>query len=138
MPPSELENLAAIGSLKPAPPSPAEIESLIGSARARLEDSKSENLALESRFDLAYNAAHALALAALRFHGYRSGNRYIVFQVLPHTAGIDTVTWRVLSKAHDERNLMEYEGGGHINARLLDDLIAAATLIERKATELVR
>lgn len=137
MPPSELENLVAIGSLKRAPPSPAEIEALIGSARARLQDARSESLSLESRFDLAYNAAHALALAALRFHGYRSGNRYIVFQVLPHTAGIDTVTWRVLSKAHDERNLMEYEGGGHVNARLLDDLIAAATLVEAKVAELI-
>ena len=34
---------------------------------------------------LVYNAAHALCLAALRWHGYRSGNRYIVFQLLPHT-----------------------------------------------------
>jgi type I restriction enzyme M protein len=36
-------------------------------------------LALESRFDLAYDAAHALSFAALRWHGYRSGNRYIVW-----------------------------------------------------------
>lgn len=33
-------------------------------------------------FDLAYGAAHALCLAALRHHGYRPSQRYIVFQVL--------------------------------------------------------
>jgi hypothetical protein len=43
---------------------------------------------MESRFDLAYNAAHALCLAALRWHGYRPTNRYIVFQGLPHTLGL--------------------------------------------------
>lgn len=135
---SELDNLVAIGSLKRAPPSQAEIGALVGSARARLEDARSGGLAIESRFDLAYNAAHGFALAALRIHGYRSGNRYIVFQVLPHTAGIDPVIWRVLSKAHDERNLMEYEGGGHISARLLDDLISAATIVEAKVMDLLR
>jgi len=34
---------------------------------------------------LAYNAAHALCLAALRHAGYRSGNRYLVFQCAQHT-----------------------------------------------------
>lgn len=33
-------------------------------------------------FDLAYSAAHALCLAALRHHGFRPSKRYIVFQVL--------------------------------------------------------
>lgn len=42
---------------------------------ARLRDAQNSALALESRFDLAYNAAHALCLAALRRTGYRSGNR---------------------------------------------------------------
>jgi len=36
---------------------------------------RSGHLSLEGRFDLAYNAAHALALAALRHRGYRSDNR---------------------------------------------------------------
>jgi hypothetical protein len=55
---------------------------------ARLTDAVNVSLAPESRFDLAYNAAHALALAALRRLGYRSENRYLVFQTLPHTAGL--------------------------------------------------
>jgi hypothetical protein len=48
-------------------------------------------LSPEIRFDLAYNAAHALALAALRWNGYRLNNsRYIVFQALPHTLELDS------------------------------------------------
>lgn len=41
-----------------------------------LHDARQTMLSIESRFDLAYNAAHAGALAALRTHGYRSENRY--------------------------------------------------------------
>lgn len=78
----ELERLAQIGTLKREPGAQAEIAGLIRSARSRLTDARRPDLALESRFDLAYNAAHALALAALRWWGYRSDNRYIAFQAL--------------------------------------------------------
>jgi hypothetical protein len=83
---SPLENLAGPGkALREEPPDAAEIEGLIRSGKARLHDASQAQLSLESRFDLAYNAAHALCLAALRRKGYRASNRYIVFQVLPHT-----------------------------------------------------
>jgi hypothetical protein len=65
---------------------------------------------LESRFDLAYNAAHALPLAALRRTGYRAANRHIVFQVFPHTLGVGPEVWRVLARCHELRNRGEYEG----------------------------
>lgn len=121
-----LENLAGPGkSLHKEPPDEKEINGLIGSGCARLKDAEVTTLALESRFDLAYNAAHALCLAALRRQGYRSGNRYIVFQTLPHTLGLGPEVWRVLSKCHDVRNLGEYEGDLNINERLVADLIAA-------------
>ena len=55
----------------------------------------------EPLLDLAYNAAHTLCLAALRRAGYRSGNRYMVFQALPHTLGLGPEVWRVLAKAHN-------------------------------------
>jgi hypothetical protein len=51
----------------------------VRSGHARLKDTQTPGLSLDSRFDLAYNAAHAFSLAALRWHGYRSENRYIVF-----------------------------------------------------------
>jgi len=43
----------------------------------------------------AYNAAHVGALATFRWHGYRSENRYIVFQCLIHTLGWPANRWRV-------------------------------------------
>ncbi len=88
------------------------------------------SLALESRFDLAYNAAHALCLAALRHHGYRASNRYIVFQLLPQTLRLGPEVWRVLSKCHEIRNLSEYEGDLSIDPRIVADLIEACSTVE--------
>ena len=62
------------------------------SGENRLADAANPSLSLESRFDLAYNAAHALASAALRRLGYRAENRYVVFQALPHTLGLPVET----------------------------------------------
>jgi hypothetical protein len=59
---------------------------------------------LEGRFDLVYNATHALCLAARRRSGYRPSNRYVVFQVLPHTLGVGPEVWRVLDRGHTIRN----------------------------------
>ena len=133
---SPFDNLAGPGKpLKAELPDAREFAGLKRSGHARLQDAASAALSLEGRFDLAYNAAHALCLAALRWHGYRSSNRYIVFQLLPHTLGLGPAVWRVLSKCHDVRNLGEYEGDLNIDERLVTDLITAcrevAAAVER-------
>jgi ABC-type oligopeptide transport system substrate-binding subunit len=62
---SSLENLSGPGkSLQKEPPDAKEFAGLKRSALARLTDSAKNSNSLESRFDLAYNAAHALCLAA--------------------------------------------------------------------------
>lgn len=91
---------------------------------------------LEGRFALAYNAAHALSLAALRWHGYRSNKRYIVFQVLPHMLGLGPEVWQVLAKCHDIRNLGAYEGEFDVNARIVVDLITACKAVAAKLGDL--
>jgi hypothetical protein len=126
---TELENLVRIRRLKHEPPREGEVEALQRSGEARLEDAANPSLSLESRFDLAYNAAHALSLASLRRLGYRSESRYIVFQVLPHTLGLPPAVWRVLAKGHDARNVAEYEGPIDIDERLVTDLIASAKAV---------
>ncbi len=131
-----LENLVRTGSLKREPPGRTELEGLIRSGAHRLADAENEELSLESRFDLAYNAAHALSLAALRWHGYRSGNRYIVFQVLVHTLEMPAATWRLLAKCHQRRNMAEYEGVVDVEPRLLDGLIAATHEVLKAARRL--
>lgn len=128
--PNPLENLSGPGkSLKKEAPDPNEFAGLLRSGLARLKDARNTQLALESRFDLAYNAAHSLSLAALRRLGLRSGNRYIVFQVLPHTLGLGPEVWRVLDKCHNTRNLGEYEGLLEVDERLVTDLIAATQAV---------
>jgi len=83
-----LEKLADTGQLKKEPMDQAEFEGLVRSGRARLKDARQESLALESRFDLTYSAAHALSLAALRRHGYRSDSRLPGISMLaPHSRG---------------------------------------------------
>lgn len=121
----QLENLVRIGALKPETFDQQEFDNLVRSGRLRLEDAKNTKLADESRFDLAYNAAHALALAALRRQGYRTDKRYYVFQCLPHTLGVGPEVWRVLALCHDRRNKAEYEGVIDIDPQLLQDLIKA-------------
>lgn len=106
----ELENLVRIGQLKVEPRNIKEAMRMLTMARTRLVDAQLTKLSIEGRFTSAYNAAHAVALAALRWHGYRSENRYIVFQSLTHTLGWPANRWRVLDAAHQKRNLAEYEG----------------------------
>jgi len=106
----ELDNLVRIGQLKAEPRNTQEVNRMLSMARSRLNDAQLSNLSLEGRFTSAYNAAHSAALAALRWHGYRSENRYTVFQCLTHTLGWPANRWRVLDTAHQKRNLAEYEG----------------------------
>ena len=128
---SPLENLCGPGkSLRKEPPDAKEFAGLTRSGRTRLTDAQNSQISLEGRFDLAYNAAHALCLAALRCLGYRAANRYIVFQVLPHTLGLGAAVWRVLAKCHDVRNLGEYEGDLNVDERLLTDLITACKAVD--------
>lgn len=129
-----LDNLVKAGQLKREPGDQKEFDGLVRSARARLTDAHNKQLSIESRFDLAYNAAHALALAALRWHGYRSDKRYTVFQCVPHTLGLGPEVWRVLALCHDRRNLAEYEGHLEIDEQLVSDLVDAT---DRLATKVV-
>src|ERR1700749_359908 len=103
-----LDNLVKTGNLKKEPFNEVEFSGLLNSGKKRLADAKISTLSHESRFDLGYNAAHALSLAALRWNGYRSNNRYLVFQTLPYTFNIGPEVWRVLAKCHECRNLAEY------------------------------
>lgn len=125
-----LANLARVGKLAVEPGTRSEIAGLLKSGAERLKDARKEALALSSRFDLAYNAAHAFSLAALRWHGYRSDNRYLVFQSLPHTLGMPVATWRVLAKAHELRNVAEYEGHLEADITFVRSLIAAAAAVQ--------
>ena len=119
----QLDNLVRIGRLKTEPAAREEIQGLVRSGTRRLIDAAHEDLSLESRFDLACNAGHALALAAMRSRGYRSESRDLVFQCLQHTVDLPPEQWRVLDQAHRKRNLAEYEGEMDVDEQLVAALL---------------
>jgi hypothetical protein len=130
-----LENLVKTGNLAREQASAGEISGLMASGRERLADAKRADLALSSRFDLAYNAAHAFCLAALRALGYTSKNRYTVFQVIPYTLGLSPASYRVLAKAHTMRNTAEYEGLLDVDEAFIRSLITATEQVEVAAAK---
>ena len=132
---AELDNLARIGQLKAEPRNALEVTRMLALAQTRLRDARLPSLSIEGRFTSAYNAAHAGALAALRWHGYRSENRYTVFQCLIHTLGWPANRWRVLDAAHQKRNLAEYEGYLEVEPSTVNELcdVVAALLADVQA-----
>ena len=132
----QLDNLVRINQLKSEAGSRSEFAGMVKSARTRLADAQNESIDPDSQFDLAYGAAHRLALAALRQHGYRSENRITVFQTLVHTLGSDKADIQIFLRAHNERNLAEYEGRMEIDEGLLADLVRCTRKLETAVAKL--
>jgi hypothetical protein len=133
----ELDNPVATDLPKSEPGDQKEFDGLLASGRKRLNDAKKRGLSPESQFDLAYNAAHAFSLAAMRWRGYRPANkRYVVFQALAHTLGIGPEVWRILDKCHGLRNIFEYDGSFNVSNRLLSDLLSAAETVKEHVEKL--
>ena len=132
----KLDNLVKARQLSTGIATSAEVESLINRGLKKLHDSKNDDLDPESRFDLAYNAAHALALAALRHAGYRSENRYIVFQCAQHTVDLEPEYWRVLDDAHKDRNIAEYEGDIILDEHLIAAMIRVTDIVAERVQAL--
>ena len=121
-----LDNLVTVGQLKPEKSSEAEVGSLLQIARNHLADAQIKEVSLNGRFAGVYSASHAAALAALRWHGYRSENRFTVFQCLAHTLQWDAARWRVLDQAHQKRNRAVYEGAFDVEESMIAELIVLA------------
>jgi hypothetical protein len=132
----ELDNLVQINRLKRQAPRRAEFDGMLRSARTHLADAQNDSIDTDSQFDLAYGAAHRLASAALRHQGYRSEDRITVFQTLVHTVGTDKADVQIFLRAHNERNLAEYEGRTEIDKRLLADLVRCTKKLESDVASL--
>jgi hypothetical protein len=65
-----LDNLVKTGQLKVEPTAKSELAGFLANAGQALADARISALSSANRFKLAYDAAHALALAAMRAHGY--------------------------------------------------------------------
>ena len=133
-----LDKLVKIGQLKAEPRNEAEVARLVAMARTRLTDAKLAGASREGRFTSAYNAAHAASLAALRWHGYRSASRFMVFQCLTHTIAWQAARWRVLDAAHRKRNLAEYEGSLDVEESGIAELVGVTAELIADVTKLVQ
>lgn len=122
-----LENLAGTGQLILEPTSVEEISGFLMRAEQQLIDARTASLSAASRFSLAYDAAHALALVALRVHGYRPGrglgHRMVVFSTLVHTVASPAAEWTALVRYHTKRNSSEYAGLVNVSEAEARDLI---------------
>ena len=125
-----------IGKLKAEPPDQSEFDGLVRSAGRKLPDAQNAALSPDSRFILAYDAAHSLALAALRWNGFRSENRYIVFQVLGSTASFPVAKWRFLDNCHQKRNVAFYDGDYAEDEQLISELIKVAVELQEAVNAL--
>jgi hypothetical protein len=128
--------LVRAGKLKAEPRNDAEVARLLAMARTRLGDAGLKGASAEGRFTSAYNAAHAASLAALRWHGYRSESRFMVFQCLTHTLKWEPARWRVLDVAHRKRNLAEYEGVIDVEESAIKELCALTAQLIADVTKL--
>lgn len=131
---SALDNLVRIGQLKPEPPADDEIGTYRRKASLYLRDAALDGMSSAGRFMLAYDAAHALAFAALRAKGYRPdaarGHRAIVFQTLEATAEAPRELWVALDRYHTRRNASEYSAMIEASKTEADDLLDLAKRLE--------
>lgn len=125
-----LDNLVKVNQLKIESFNAEEFAGMLLAGDKKLKDSAISGLSEDSQFTLAYGAAHSFSLASLRWYGYRSESRYLVFQCLQHTLGLAKAKWRILDMCHNARNLAEYEGRLDVNPQLLKELRSIAEEIQ--------
>jgi len=125
-----LDRLVTTGQLKIQPSSESELAGFLANADQALVDAQIPALSSANRFRLAYDAAHSLALAAMRAHGYRPvsglGHRAIVFQSLVHTVGASAALASSLNRYHTKRNRSEYDGLVSATDAEAKDMVALA------------
>ena len=133
-----LDDLIRSGRLRREPTSPQEIARFLASARTSLADASIPALSPSGRFKHAYDAAHALALCALRAHGLRPasvpGHRAVVFEALEASVAAERKLWATLVRYHTRRNKSEYEGLATVSDAEARELLALATTLEERVT----
>ena len=141
-PSQNLRNLERTEALKPESTSASEIRRLLELARGSLASASLKNNPLEVRYQVAYAAAHYLALAALRANDYRTaareGHRQLVFQLLAHTCGSDSSVALALDRAHRKRNELEYTGAVDVTEAETGSLIAAAGALRESVIDWIK
>jgi hypothetical protein len=125
-----LRKLIAQGLLRVEAGNQQEFDCLLASGTGRLADARVRALSHQGRFALAYGAAHALSLAALRWHGFSAGRRYVVFRTLQYCMGLSLETRRLFDECNNKRNLSEYTGYFDVDEKLLAELLTVTEQLQ--------
>ena len=116
--------------LKREPTSAGEIRGYLLHSAQTLQDANLPGLSIAGRFEFAYTAVHAVALAALRANDLRPdagpGHRAIVFNTLPDTIGVSDAVARSLNRYHTKRNKSEYGDWAEASSADAEDLYVLA------------
>lgn len=137
-----LQTLVERKYLREEKAAPTEVQGLLASAASFLADARRESNSEATRFNVAYEAAHCLALVAMRAWDLRPaqgpGHRAIVFNSLDSTAGAPAAVHVPLSKAHDKRNKLTYDGLTTFSAAELAELIDTTAKLETLVLGLIK
>lgn len=121
------------------PAAAEEVQGLLASASDFLRDASRPENSEATRFNVAYEAAHALGLAALRARDLRPaqgpGHRAIVFAVLDATSRAPDGVCVPLMKAHEKRNKLTYDGLTTFSRVELAELVACVGQLMEIVTE---
>ena len=117
------------GRLKRHKPARQEIASLVALADRRLADSRIPGVSAEGRVLLAYNAALALAIAALHAAGYRTssnvpGHHAVTIASLALTLGAPPAVVSALDAWRRKRNRATYDVPGAVSEHEVSELTA--------------
>lgn len=137
-----LADLVHAGRLKREPTSTSEVRSFLANARRALADAAVPGVSASGRFEFAYTAAHALALASLRLNALRPangpGHRAIVFLTLPQTIDAPQTLASSLNRYHTKRNKSEYGEWSEVSEAEARDMLELATALQRRVLEWIR
>lgn len=135
------ENWIKNGWLEAHRGSREEIQNLLHIVSRDLKDSQSKEVSNDWRFAIAYNAALQAATAALAAAGYRASrdsHHYRVIQSLSLTLGKSAEFIRSFDAFRKKRNVSNYDIGGGVSDRELQEMTAMAGTLREEVENWIR
>jgi hypothetical protein len=115
-----------------------EIGNLLGIVARDLKDSEAKDVSDDWRFAIAYNAALQAAPAAAGFRVSRDNHHYRVIQSLELTVGKDGKFIRPFDAFRKKRNISNYDIGGGISHREVEEMISIARTLQQDVEQWIR
>ncbi|HMI53376.1 MAG TPA: hypothetical protein VK525_17820 [Candidatus Saccharimonadales bacterium] len=118
-----------------------EIGNLIRIVARDLKDSEAKDVSDDWRFAIAYNAALQAATTALAAAGYRAtreSHHYRIIHSLELTVGKDAQFIRAFDAFRKKRNVSNYDIGGGISHREVEEMIATAKALKEDVLKWIR